>query len=302
MEEMLAMKYIAMTTCVITYIIGVFGNVFIIAVNAQHWVNTQKFSPCDLIVSTMSFSNAMLHSVETANCFLFYLWTNVYYQDHVHKTNYIIGSTLVFSSLWFDTWLCLYFCVKIVSCRKPFFLQLKMKFSKTVPWILLGTILASFIISFPIGWNWPRNSSNNLTANISANALYASHFTNMLSIYLLLCVLAFFIILFSAITILISLFEHVRRIKKTSDDFNSPRLDAQRSAAKTVTSLFALYLIYFVNLVIALMYSQDTMAQAIYNMINFVTIILHATVLILGRPRLKTSLMDILKLFKCCCR
>ncbi|XP_059580169.1 taste receptor type 2 member 1-like [Alligator mississippiensis] len=52
-------------------------------------------------------------------------------------------------SLWFATWLAVFYCVKITSFNQPLFLWLKLRFSGLLPWLILGSLLVSLATSLP---------------------------------------------------------------------------------------------------------------------------------------------------------
>ncbi|XP_060125087.1 taste receptor type 2 member 41-like [Zootoca vivipara] len=51
------------------------------------------------------------------------------------------------ANLWFAAWLSVLYCVKIVNFSHPLFLQMKRRFPGMMPWLLLGTVVFSTIIT-----------------------------------------------------------------------------------------------------------------------------------------------------------
>nr|XP_034953095.1 taste receptor type 2 member 40-like [Zootoca vivipara] len=51
------------------------------------------------------------------------------------------------ADLWFATWLSILYCVKITNFSHPLFLQMKRRFPGLVPWLLLGTVVFSAIVT-----------------------------------------------------------------------------------------------------------------------------------------------------------
>ena len=81
--------------------------------------------------------------------------SNFYY--FLHLVDYCSGPARQFFGLlgdflnsvtsWFASWLSLLFCMKTANFTRPSFLWLKWRFPALVPWLLLGSLLTSFIVT-----------------------------------------------------------------------------------------------------------------------------------------------------------
>ncbi|XP_030042717.1 taste receptor type 2 member 41-like [Microcaecilia unicolor] len=269
----------------------------------KHWVKRQDLNPDDLIISSLGACNIICQCLSVLNCFVYYFWRSILFQDHIFNTILILWLTLQSSNIWFATLLCLYFCVKIVNYQQPVFLLLKMTFPKMVPWILPGTFLSSLVISIPVDCRSFIESYTNLTANVSNNVSSVSRFSGAFLIYFTFCVLGFIIYFFSAMAILASLSKHVKRMKNL-DSLQNLHLKAHFGAAKTVMSLFILYFICFVVLMIWVSRgsNETIILDAVFTIVSIVGYALSPIILILRSRRLNNGLTDIFHLLKRCCR
>ncbi|XP_029442954.1 taste receptor type 2 member 41-like [Rhinatrema bivittatum] len=289
---------------VITSMMGLMGNIFIVTVHVTCWIRSQGLTTCEIILFSLGTSNICFQlSLSIGNIF-----------NIIHKSFFstyitlrflpVIIGTSFYSSLWFATWLCVFYNVKINSCQL-FFIRLKIIFPKMVPWLLLGSLLLSLGISIAGIWDTDLHSSSIATANISDNSTsfsmsLISRCSCFFYILILVNVLAFVIFLSSAVLILTSLYRHIRQMKRNMGCLRYPQLDAHLRAARTVIFLLLFHMMYFLNETFiisgAMQYGSNWFWIYIFFMSLFPT--LNSFLLILGNSRLKKALDGIFLLIK----
>nr|XP_028568752.1 taste receptor type 2 member 1-like [Podarcis muralis] len=131
---------------VIETLIGMMGNGFIAIVNFIDWQRSRKLSPADMILSCLSFCRFAFHAfaIQNAIFLLFFIDTFLKNVHIAYTASWLFVNT---ANLWFATWLSVLYCVKIATFSHPLFLQMKQRFPGLVPWLLLGTVAFSAIIT-----------------------------------------------------------------------------------------------------------------------------------------------------------
>ncbi|XP_069057669.1 taste receptor type 2 member 40-like [Pleurodeles waltl] len=257
------------------------------------------------LLASVAVANFCLQSVVAVNELYFYLWTEFYFVTHVVIPFLAVLVSLSFSSLWCATWLCVYYCAKIVTYKQLFCTWLKQRFLQVVPWLLLGSVLGSACIGIPLVWDLHRSPIGNNTSrslgNNSTNAFqFQSRCNCIFHIYLVVSLLAFALLAFAAGSILLSLSRHMRKMAQNADIFRRPCLDAHWSAAKTVMSLLVLYASFYLSLSIIFgdVFSAGGWQYSICILVVAGSPALTSLILILGNPKLKKALLRVILLRK----
>ncbi|XP_077319613.1 taste receptor type 2 member 10-like [Lithobates pipiens] len=148
---------------------------------------------------------------------------------------------------YFSAWLCMHFCLKIVNINKKFYIFLQKIFPRTFKWIFISTVVGSFSLSFVSFWSTSNGSTfnNTLSDDKPTLTMYGKHlfFVDISRITILL---SFLILSFSALTVIISLFKHMKHLKKNAEGLRYPSVEAHVKAMKTIMFLLTINLIYFV--------------------------------------------------------
>ncbi|XP_078507529.1 taste receptor type 2 member 40-like [Lissotriton helveticus] len=277
---------------------GLCGNSFTI-VNIVAWRQGSSITRTELLLASLAASNLCLQSAMAVNEVYFCLWTDFYFV--VVNPFVAVLVSLFFSSLWCATWLCVYYCAKIVSYKLLICIWLKQRFLQSVPWLLLGSVMGSACIGIPLVWDLHRNTMVNNTShslsNNSANALqFQSRCNCIFHIYIVVLLLAFALFAFAAGSILLSLCCHMRKMAQNADIFRGPCLDAHRGAAKTVMSLLVLYVSFYLSLsiIFADVFSAGDWQYSVCVLVVAGSLALTSLVLILGNPRLRKALVRVI--------
>ncbi|XP_060125089.1 taste receptor type 2 member 40-like [Zootoca vivipara] len=171
------------------------------------------------------------------------------------------------ADLWFATWLSILYCVKITNFSHPLFLQMKRRFPGLVPWLLLGTVVFSAIVT---------------TVTVTGNFF------------------SFVVFLSSSILVLTSLWRHKNLLHNTARDVST---EAHLNAIKALASFSILYVsnfcMEFLDIVLFWVDSKDDWITIIlFNVIALYSSG-HAVILIFVNPKLKRELIKMLHQLQC---
>ncbi|XP_053227821.1 taste receptor type 2 member 41-like [Podarcis raffonei] len=230
---------------VIETLIGMMGNGFIVIVNCVDWFRSRKLSPADMILSCLGFFRFLFHAVviHYAISILFFMKTDQF--KHLKVAHYISWSFINTAVLWLGTWLSVLYCVKIANLSHPLFLQMKRRFPGLLPWLLLGTVVFSAIITIATGTsNANVSKCNSFESLLTNNSHSGNEIFNSCKYLLLLYVvpnfLPFMIFLSSSILLLTSLWCHKKLLQNNAKDVST---EAHRNAIKALASFFILLFI-----------------------------------------------------------
>ncbi|NXY55564.1 T2R10 protein, partial [Callaeas wilsoni] len=246
-------------------------------------------------------------------CCLCFSWiysflSNIYpYCLLVHPRLQLLQAAYSFfycSNFWISACLCIFYCIKIANFRNSFFIYLKVKIDRIVPWLLLGSGILSLAIGI-IAYNIiDKAVCKNLNftcqgtfwkATIRAEEhFYPIHFLAGFGY-----AASFLAVIFSAVFLLFSLWRH--KCKMQTNSMNSLSMDAHTRAMKSILSFFIMYSINFISLVLTLIYStkyQNHVMFLVY-LTEHAFPSVHSFILIFSNPKLEKALLKILSCVKC---
>nr|XP_028568750.1 taste receptor type 2 member 60-like [Podarcis muralis] len=209
------------------------------------------------------------------------------------------------ADLWFATWLSALYCVKITNFSHPLFLQMKRRFPGLVPWLLLGTVVFSAIVT-----------TVTITGStvISKCRLFESHLSNnsnsgnvmpdfckyLIHLYIVPDFFSFVVFLSSSVLVLTSLWRHKNLLRNSTRDFST---DVHLNAIKALASFSILYVssfcVEFLGIVLSFMDIKDDWVTI--NLFNAVAAYSsgHAVILIFVNPKLKQESIKMLHQLQC---
>ncbi|NXP02082.1 T2R40 protein, partial [Certhia brachydactyla] len=162
-----------------------------------------------------------------------------------------------YTSLWFGAWLSVFYCIKVASFTQSFFIWLKQRIARLVPWMLLTSWLCSFTAAIPFAW-YVLAVHNNFTAPSSMTNSSGTRSTRKDSLGLLILLynanigVPLILSVVSSILLIQSLWIHTRQMQNNASGFRDPSLEAHMKAIKSVCSFLILYVIYFVCVLVIL--------------------------------------------------
>uniref|UniRef100_A0A8C9NMV0 Taste receptor type 2 n=1 Tax=Serinus canaria TaxID=9135 RepID=A0A8C9NMV0_SERCA len=231
---------------------GILGNGIILTASSMS-------PPFDMIMIALSSSKVILQSWNTLDFLMSIFYEPSFYTENLLTVTKVMFTFLNYSSLWFGAWLSVFYCIKVASFTQSFFIWLKLRIARLVPWMLLTSWLCSFTAAIPFAWD-VYSVYKNITAPSSMTNSSARRITRKdnLGLLILLCnagiVMPLIVSVVPCVLLIWSLWMHTRRMQNHASGFRDPSLEAHTKAIKSVCSFFMLYITYFICLL--LLYSR----------------------------------------------
>lgn len=229
------------------FITGVTVNGFLIIINSNELVKSRKLTPMQLLFVCIGISRFGLQTVLMVQGF-FSVFFPLFYSAKIYGTP-MLFFWMFFSSvsLWFATCLSLFYCLKVTGFTQSCFLWLKVRISKLMPWMLLGSLLTSVsIAALCVKVDYPKIVDIDILGNATAKRtkLNTKQINEVLLINLaLIFPLTIFII--CTVILLISLYKHTHRMQNGPLGFRNTRTEAHINALRTVITFFCFFISYF---------------------------------------------------------
>ncbi|XP_065257536.1 taste receptor type 2 member 40-like [Emys orbicularis] len=292
----------------IEFITGIIANGLMIVVNCSEWIRSRKLTCCDMILTSLGISRFFLQwTIFINNIFFFALSPVTNGQCDIWRNFYIFWMYLNTLSLWFATWLSVFYCVKIANFSQPLFLWLKRRISGLVPQLLMGSLLVSLVTCLPsvnvIERKFINNSTNNLSGNTRVDCRHNMNSSpDLVILYMLGYSFPFFIFVVPAVLLITSLWRHTKRMGKNTNISRDTITEAHVSVIKGLIAFIFFYISYFVALVLFLLQIFD---HSSLSFMWFCIVVMaaypswHSVILILGNPKMKKAAMRALNHAKC---
>ncbi|NXD04281.1 T2R10 protein, partial [Certhia familiaris] len=235
--------------------------------------------------------------------FLSIIYPNYLY---IHPILQLLASFSTFfnySNLWVSACLCVFYCIKIADFRNRFFIYLKVKIDRIVPWLLLGSGILALAIGIVIYDLTETVQSYNLSstclgsfweANIKMDKYFYPFFLTGFGY-----AASFTAVILSAVFLLFSLWRH--KCKMQTNSTNSFSMDAHIRAMKSILSFLVMYSINFVCLILTIIYSMTNENTKTLLISTYFCAYpgVHSLILIFSNPKLEKALLKILSCVKC---
>ncbi|KAG8445903.1 hypothetical protein GDO86_010627, partial [Hymenochirus boettgeri] len=280
----------------ILIVVGILLNFFIVAVTVIWWFQSKRLEIINIILASIGMSRLAL--------ILFFVvifpWVPI--SDALFA---VLSMYVTFCCLWFDTILCVFYCVKICNYNHPFFMYLKLRIFKMVPWMFLMSITASMICSLPFGWlvfttiiNNTTNSTNSTNSTQDGSTPLQINMFNIFILYLSGCFVPFFIFCIAICLLIRSLWKHIGHMTGSNVGLGNPRLHAHIRAVRTMVSFLVIYIIFFISSTFKFVPSMinNTTVQLLLNVIICWYPTMHSVVLVVMNRKMKLLLYH----FLCC--
>ncbi|NXH46923.1 T2R40 protein, partial [Dicaeum eximium] len=228
----------------------------ILAAGSSSCIGSKTWPPYDMIMISLTSSRFIFHSWNILQLIINILCEYSYYEENI----YVVFSTgymfLNCSSLWFGAWLSVFYCIKVGSFTHSFFIWLKLRIARLVPWILLASWFCSVAAAIPYAWRVYRVHNFTAPLSMTNSSVMRTARKDTLALLIYLCnastVLPFTLSVASSILLIWSLCVHTRRMQNNASGFRDPSLEAHMKAIKSVCSFLILYIIFFICLLLFL--------------------------------------------------
>ncbi|NWT09945.1 T2R40 protein, partial [Vireo altiloquus] len=227
----------------------------ILAVSASRCIGSKTWSPYDLIMISLSSSRIVLHSWAILNQLMNIFCERSDYEKNNFAVTNILYTFLNCSGLCFGAWLSVFYCIKVASFTQSFFIWMKQRIARLVPWMLLTSWLYSSVAAIPFAWG-TYIMCDNFTAPLpttNSSAMTTTRKDRPISIILLCSAaisLPLILSLVSSVLLIRSLWVHTRLMQNNASGFRDPSLEAHMKAIKSVCSLLIFCIIYCICLLV----------------------------------------------------
>ncbi|KAM4903282.1 taste receptor type 2 member 9-like [Sylvia borin] len=282
---------------------GMWINAFILCVLCIGWVKKKTLNSNEKILLLLSCTRISHLCSTGVYYFLGVIYPNYFY---VHPTLQLLSfftNFFNYSNLWVSACLCVFYCIKIANFRNSFFIYLKVRIDRMVPWLLLGSgisALAMGIIAYDLAETVQRK---NLTFTCLGRFWEESirmdkHFYSTFFLIGFGYAASFMAVIFSAVFLLFSLWRHKHKMQTNS--MKDLSVEAHIRAMKSILSFLVMYSINFVCLILTIIDAMKnenamTLLVSIY-LCAFPGV--HSLILICSNPKLEKALLEILSCVK----
>ncbi|XP_063280074.1 taste receptor type 2 member 9-like [Prinia subflava] len=298
-------SYGATTVAIITLeaFAGMWINAFIVCVLCIGWIKKKTLNSNEKILLLLGSSRISYLCFSWTYHFLSRIYPNYLYVHPIHQLFAFFGTFFNFSNLWVSACLCGFYCIKIASFRNSFFIYLKVKIDRMVPWLLLGSVLSALSLGSVMYDLIETVQRKNLNATCFQNFWEASirmdkHFTSSFFLTGFGYAASFMTVVSSALFLLFSLWRH--KCKMQTNSMKDLNMEAHIRAMKSILSFLVMYTINFVCLILSIIYAmknENTMTLLISIYLHAFPGV-HSLILIFSNPKLEKALLRILSCVK----
>lgn len=300
---------IMFTLLVMETLVGMGANGFILVINCISWFGSRKLSPTDLILSCLGLSRLAWQAIGFLDATMFFFFLGTYIRNSVQFAFLVLSTFTNTVNIWFATWLSVLYFVKITGFSHPVVLQVKQRFPRLVPWLLLGSTLFAAVFTMIIitALNFDSfvcSPYKSLLSNISDSGIDTPPFCKYVAV---LATAPHFIpiVIFSSSTVLLiaSLWKHTRRVQHNAIGSRDLSTQVHLTAIKALASFLILYLSTFAantsELLVTWRKDKNVLISALFHNVIAAYPCGHAIILILINPRLKQAWVGMLHPIKC---
>ncbi|XP_027742416.1 taste receptor type 2 member 40-like [Empidonax traillii] len=305
-EQFNVTSYAATAVAIITFeaFAGMWINAFIVSVICMSWVRKKTLNSNEKILLFLGSSRFWCLCISSVYSFLSIIYPHFLYVLPTLTLFVSIQSFLNYSNIWVSAFLCVFYCIKIATFRNSFFVYLKVKIDRMVPWLLLGSVFFSLVIGTVVYDVTDKAFCKNLNFTCQGciwkpSIQIEEHFFPIFFITGFGFVTSFMAVTFSALLLLFSLWRHNCNMQTNS--MKDLSMDAHIKAMKFILSFLVMYSINFVFLILTLIYvprRQSYVHFLIYIMLNAFPGV-HSLILIFSNPHLEKKMLGILPCVKC---
>ncbi|NXK90057.1 T2R13 protein, partial [Formicarius rufipectus] len=298
-------SYDATVVAIITLetIAGMLINAFIVSMICMAWVKKKTLNSNEKILLLLACSGFWYLALAWVFSFLSIIYPEYLFVHHMYQLVESAGSFFHFFTVWVSACLCVFYCIKIANFRNSFFIYLKVKIDRIVPWFLLGSLLFSMVIGiliYDMTDKALRNTFNFTCQGIiwKSTIRIDEHFFPIFFITGFFFAMAFTAVIISALLLLFSLWRH--KCNMQTESMKDLSTDAHIRAMKSIIYFLVIYSINFLCLILTLVYSMrnDNEKMFLIYLIQYAFPGVHSLILICSNPKLEKILLRILPCVK----
>ncbi|XP_068265848.1 taste receptor type 2 member 9-like [Nyctibius grandis] len=283
---------------------GMWINAFIVSVLCIAWVKKKSFNSNEKILLVLGCSSFWHLCIIWLYVFLSTLYLKYFCVCPIPQLLAATETFLNCFNLWVSACLSGFYCIKIANFRHVFFIYLKVKIDRLVPWLLLASVLVSLVLcvlAYKLNAElYCENMNSTALGNFSElNVGKDERFFPTYFIFGFIFATAFMAVIFSALLLLFSLWRH--KCKMQTNSVKNISIDAHIKAMKFILSFFFIYSINFTCLILKLVYSMKKKKTEVVliSVFQYNLPAVHSFILIFSNPKLEKTLLRTLSWAKC---
>ncbi|XP_050171274.1 taste receptor type 2 member 9-like [Myiozetetes cayanensis] len=305
-EQFSVTSYDSTALAIITFeaFAGMWINAFIVSVICMSWVRKKTLNSNEKILLLLASSRFCFLCVSWIHFFLSLIYPNYLHVHPIFLLSNSAQSILNCSNSWVSACLSVFYCIKIATFRNSFFIYLKAKIDRMVPWLLLWSVFFSLVIGTVVYKVADKAFCKNLNftcqeciwkASIRLEELLISNYFILGFGY----ATPFTAVTISALLLLFSLWRHKRNMQTNS--MKDLSMDAHIKAMKCILSFFIMYSINFVFFVLTMIYAKKRQIHLVFlfYVFQYAFPAFHSLIVIFSNPNLEKTLLKILSYMKC---
>ncbi|NXP76366.1 TA2R9 protein, partial [Ramphastos sulfuratus] len=304
-EKFNVTSYDAMAFGIITVqaFAGLWINGFIVCVLCVAWVKKKICNSNEKILLVLGCCRFGESCITWVYSFLKLVYAQCFYVHPMPQMSAAILSFFNSSNLWVSTCLCVFYCIKIANFQHTFFIHLKGKIDRMVPWLLFGSLLVALSMAF-LGYHVNdrevlKNFNSTATKLLGTLSVRTEEYVFlMFFISTFVLATAFTAAIFSTLLLLFSLWRHKRKMQANS--VRNLSMDAHIKAIKSILFFICIYSINFIGFLLLLFYvRKKTYLQMFFmSLFQYSLPVAHSLILIFSNPKMEKTLLRTLTCFK----
>ncbi|KAM7074900.1 taste receptor type 2 member 41-like isoform 1-T1 [Molossus nigricans] len=289
----LVLTALSMLLFVLLCLLGILANGFIVLVLGREWRRRGRLLPSDMILISLGASRFCLQWVGMAHNFYYVVHLGEFSAGPAQRLFGVQWDFLNSSTFWFTTWLSVLFCVKIANFSHPAFLWLKWRFPGSVPWLLLGSLLVSMVITLLFFWGNRAVYQGLFAGEFHGNMTYQDCNMRMETHYFLPLKVATLSIpcslFLASMALLISSLRKHTRTMRSAHSPQDPSTQAHTRALRSLTCFLVLYILSFMSVVSDAATFSCTYSDWywLWQILTYLCASVHPFILILSNLRLR---------------
>ncbi|XP_047411067.1 taste receptor type 2 member 1 [Sciurus carolinensis] len=292
--------FIFFLLCTVTQsMTGVFANGIIVVANGIALVRQRRLASLDLLLSCLAMTRICMQVL----IFGAHLVTLSLLKPSVFIETFLILIFINKLGLWLATWLGVFYCAKISTIPHSIFFWLKMRISKLVPWLILGSLLhVSITCGIHGKYMWPF-SKEELMAFFSENRTKIKDMHSV-PFYLFIAehILPLLIFLVAVLLLIFSLGRHTQQMRAIAVGTREPCRSPHVSA---LFSILSFLILYFSHYAVSILFFTQIFQFGSHPFLFCLMVAGaypagHSIILILGNAKLKQNVKMFFLHGKCC--
>ncbi|XP_045711701.1 taste receptor type 2 member 5 [Phyllostomus hastatus] len=273
-----------MLVAVAEFLIGLVGNGVLVVWSLREWVRKSKALSYHLIVLGLAGCRFLLQCLIMVDLILC-----PFFQSNLGlRSLSVFWAVVSQASLWFATFLSVFYCKKITTFEHRVYLWLKRRAYCLSGWCLVGGLLTNGLLAARLSSEFysPSQRNNSILDQISN-----WHYQRVLRLNLG-SALPFAVFLLSSGMLIVSLYRHHRKMKVHTAGRSDARAKAHIAVLKSLVCFLILYVVYFAASpysITAKVPPADLVTIFVSETLMAASPSLHSVILIMGNPRAKEA-------------